>query len=447
MFYNIAMSKNSRRALFYALLLVFFIAGTAIVLFAQGWRIDLPSLRISKVGGIYVRTYPANVSLFLNGKPIQDQSGFLSPGTLLSGLFPKNYRLAITAPGYRDWHENIAVAPALVANHEYAVLVPANPAIAASGTIARFVVGPSKLIAQNPGGHISLNGTPVGNGTLIAASPQMDALIFRGAGGATFFLPLPNGSAVNLSIPLARDGVDAENPRVTLDPLDGRSVFVLTPTKAVFVNASTGISATLAVAPSNESFVPATAAVSPGDIAWARSMNGTGSSTLVFYDPSSGNLSSTTVATDGSIVSLRWISGNTLGILTDRGNLSLYDIGNATLQHLADDVRSFSATTDGSRIAAVESRSMEIFTPHDPEGYYRFNLPDIGNTMAAIWYRDDNHLFVVYSDHVSFLDLADVGLTNFTTVATGTQASYDASTNALFLLSPDDQLLRFDFPA
>ena len=81
-------------------LLIFLILGSGIVLFAEGWRMDFPSFRVSKVGGIYVRSYPEDARIFLNGKSVQNQSGFLSRGTLISDLFPKTYRLALTAPGY-----------------------------------------------------------------------------------------------------------------------------------------------------------------------------------------------------------------------------------------------------------------------------------------------------------------------------------------------------------
>ena len=87
---------------------------------------DFQSFRVRKVGGIYLRSYPENANILLNGKPVANQSGFLSHGTLISELFPKTYRITLTATDYLEWHENVAVAPSLVANHEYAVLVPAN---------------------------------------------------------------------------------------------------------------------------------------------------------------------------------------------------------------------------------------------------------------------------------------------------------------------------------
>jgi hypothetical protein len=135
-----------------------------------------------------------------------------------------------------------------------------------------------------------------------------------------------------------------------------------------------------------------------------------------------------------------------LGILTEDGSFYLYDTSQQNLQKIADDVRSANATTDGSRIATLESGSLEIFTLNDPKRYYRFNLPDVGNAQTALWYRDGDHLFISYPDHVAFLDLEDASLANFTTVALGTSPQYDPETNALYLIDPNGALLRFDFP-
>jgi tricorn protease-like protein len=134
-----------------------------------------------------------------------------------------------------------------------------------------------------------------------------------------------------------------------------------------------------------------------------------------------------------------------LGILTENGAWYVYDRNRQNLQKIADDVRNVSVTQDGSRIATLESNSMEIFTPDEPDGYYRFNLPDVSDAQAAIWYRDKDHLFIAYPDRVAFLDLEDASLANFTTVSSGTSPQYDPDANTLYIIDPRNNLLRFDF--
>lgn len=288
------MTRKARRLLFYALVAVFLVLGAGIVLYAQGWRFDFATGRVDKVGAIFVRAFPADASISLNGKPAQSQVGFLSRGTLISDLFPKNYKLKLSKNGYDGWQENVSVAPSLVTELKYAVLVPQNATSVAPGTI-------------------------------------------------------------------------------------------------------------------------------PGILALESSTARIAGETLAAY-----------------------------AIKLAKGDLM---VGSATL---ANDVRDFSVTSDGSMIAALEHRSIEIFSLNDASGYYRFNLPDVAGIARLIWYKDRTHLFVVYKNSISFLDFDDAGLANFTTVAqglpaivsaaAGTLPFYNPQTNALYVLGPNRQWLRYDFP-
>ena len=443
--YNIFMSHNSRRALFYAFFLIFIILGTGIVLFSEGWRIDFPSFRVSKVGGIYVRSYPEDTRIFLNGKSVQNQSGFLSRGTLISDLFPKTYRLALTAPGYIDWHENTTVAPSLVANHKYAVLVPAEATTAATGTVLGFGESQKHIILEGTDGRIVFDGTPIGSGKLITESPDLRSIIFQTTGGIYEFENVPDGVQTNLSDILREEFETAAPLEFFIDPASNGTVIAAGAGKIELIDMASAIATPIDAAPRGQT-IAGRVAVSPATIAWARSTLRTNSSSLFFYDIPSQIIASTTVALEAPVEKLGWINGNTLGILAENGAFYLYDTNRQTFQKVADEVRSFSATADGSRIATLESNSLEIFTLNDGSGYYRFNIPGAGSAQTALWYRDDDHLFIIYPDHVAFLDLQDASLANFTTVASGTAAQYDQDANALSMIDPAGELVRFDFP-
>ena len=92
------MKIQTRRRIFYALVLLFVVIGGGVVMYAEGWRLDLSTLQAQKAGGIYVRSYPNNAQITLNGKPVQNQSAFLSPGTFISGLIPKPYTVTLSVP-------------------------------------------------------------------------------------------------------------------------------------------------------------------------------------------------------------------------------------------------------------------------------------------------------------------------------------------------------------
>jgi hypothetical protein len=436
------MSENGRKALFYVCFFLFLILGAGVVLFAQGWRMDFPSFSISKVGGIYVRSYPENAQISLNGKSVDNQSGFLSRGTLISDLFPKTYRLVLTAPGYLDWHENVAVAPALVANHKFAVLIPTQGMNAASGTISGFKESRNGLVLETLDGEITYNGKVLGFGKLIAVSPDFQSIIFQTQKGIYEFADASDGTVKNMSGILSRAGFDTSEVGFSLDPLPNATVIAISQGKIASLDMTRSESSQIDAAARGQS-IAAVATDSPDTIAFTHS--GKATSSLFFYDLSSQNISSTTIPLGGSAKKMSWIRNGLLGILNEDGSLYLYDTGQQNLQKIADDVKDFSATQDGMRIATIESNSLEIFTLNDPEGYYRFNIPNISDAQNAFWSRDNDHLFIVYSNRVDLLDLEDASLANFTTVSLGTSPEYDPDANSLFIIDPANHLLRFDF--
>ena len=190
-------------------------------------------------------------------------------------------------------------------------------------------------------------------------------------------------------------------------------------------------------------------AVSASVMAWARyspGANATSStSQIVVYDKFSGDTVDSSLVINGPIKQLAWVRDNVLGILASDNTLYLYNVPNEQLTTLADDVKQFYPTADGSALAALEYHSLEVFS-FTTSDYYRFNLPQATDVQGLIWYKDDAHLFVEYPDRVAFLDFADTSLKNLTVVSAGTDASYDTQQNSLYLIDQGQKLLRFDFP-
>ena len=57
------MTRGTRRWLFYGLLALFLIAGASVVLYAEGVRLDFTTGKISKIGAIFVRSYPDDAAI------------------------------------------------------------------------------------------------------------------------------------------------------------------------------------------------------------------------------------------------------------------------------------------------------------------------------------------------------------------------------------------------
>ncbi|HTY40156.1 MAG TPA: hypothetical protein VMC43_03660, partial [Candidatus Paceibacterota bacterium] len=90
------MTLRTRRIFFYSLILAFLLLGTTAVFYAQGWRFDWTARAIQKVGGIYVRSWPADTTVYLNDKRLDRPFSIFDSGLLVSDLFPKTYALRLT---------------------------------------------------------------------------------------------------------------------------------------------------------------------------------------------------------------------------------------------------------------------------------------------------------------------------------------------------------------
>jgi hypothetical protein len=438
------MTRGTRRWLFYGLLALFLIAGASVVLYAEGVRLDLATGKISKIGAIFVRSYPDDAAIYLNGKSIDNQSAFLNRGTLISDLFPKTYALKLTASGYLDWHENIGVAPSLVTQLKYAVLIPQHDTATASGTVQQFSIAAGRLAALNASGTIIFQGQSIGKGTIQGETLDGSAVIFKNPNGNEYLYDGGANTLTNLSSILANNTINVSGiTNISIDPYDGSRIIAAGPKKIWSFDINQSIATSIERISGSATINPALA-IGSQLIAWSEE-SAQGTSTVLIYDQYAQAINgSTTFATQNK--KLTWINGNTLGIVQADGSFYLYDTDTQTLEKMADDVTDFSASADGTMIATLEHKSVEIFSLSDPSEYYRFNLPAIGDVQRLLWYKDDNHLFVAYPDHVAFLDFSDSGLNNFTTIANGTSSSYDPTTNSLYLINTSGTLARFDFP-
>ncbi|HUC31327.1 MAG TPA: hypothetical protein VMR99_01400 [Candidatus Paceibacterota bacterium] len=448
------MKLQTRKRIFYAFFLLFLVIGAAVILYAEGWRINLSTLEAEKAGGIYVRSFPDNAQITLNGKSIPNQSEFLSRGTFISGLFPKTYTLQLAAVGYDAWTESAAVVPSLVTEMKYAVLVPkAAISVATSGAVSDFFEVGGNVVATDPSGTITLLGKTVGYGTIVSHSADLKTTIIRSVSastGATIysFYDFTDATSTNLSAILRQAGIGVTpTTNLFVDPYDDTGIIVQTSAKIVELDSGTRRVTAIETAPTGEA-IESPIAVSSSVMAWANytiKSGPAGTSQIMIYDKFSGDMIDDSLTVPGPVKQLAWLSNNVLGILESNNTLYLYNVPNEQLSTLADDVKEFYPTTDGSALAALEYHSLEIFS-FTTQDYYRFDLPQAADVQGLIWYKDETHLFVQYPDHVAFLDFADTNLKNLTTIATGTDASYDPQENSLYLIDPAQKLLRFDFP-
>jgi hypothetical protein len=445
------MKPQTRKRIFYVFILLFVVVGAVVVLYAEGWRINLSTLEAEKAGGIYVRSYPNDAQITLSGKPVQNQSAFLSPGTFISGLFPKTYTLTLSASGYDAWTESAPVVPSLVTEMKYAVLVPKTATNIATGTaaVAGYFEADGNLVVTNASATITWFGKIIGYGAVVSHSTDLKTAIIRtiSARASTTAYSLydfTGATSTNLSVLLKQSNIaSTPSTNVFIDPYDDTNIIAQTPAEIVGIDSDTHRVTAIDAASMGET-IESPIAVSASVMAWARYTAST--SQIVIYDKFSGDTTDSSLVINGSIKQLAWVRNNVLGILASDNTLYLYNVPNEQLTTLADDVKQFYPTADGSALAALEYNSLEVFAFNGVPNYYRFDLPDVTDVQGLIWYKDDAHLFVQYPDHVAFLDLADTALKNLTIVSLGTDPSYAPQENSLYLIDNGQQLIRFDFP-
>lgn len=442
------MKRSTRRTIFYVFLGVFIVLGASIVLYAEGWRLDLKTFHPEKVGAIFVRAYPTDASITLDGEPILNRSGLISKGTLISDLFPRAYTLALSAPGYLPWHERVTVMPSLVAERKFAVLVPQEPVTLSTATVSAFIRPGAETIRTLPDRTIVWRGTTIGRGTIVSAATNAENVIVKGATSGSYLrYDLVRATSTNLSAAFARAGANPSSlTSIAIDPYDATKVVAMD-ARNLWIYDATQATSTRIEHTSPSVTVSAPFAISPSIIAWPRYSSARDASSIVLYDTFGRALHATSSSIPGRITLMKWIADRTLGVIMADHSLYIYDPSAESFTKLADDARDFTPTDDGSAIAVLEYKSVEIFPSTDALTYGRYNLPDLGSISSLVWYRDGNHLFIVYPDRIVLFDLDDLGLANLITVSAGKNPIYKPEENALYLINPEQNLVRVDFPS
>jgi hypothetical protein len=435
------MTFKMRRKLFYALVAAFFVLGGALTFYASGWRLDFATFRIRKVGAIFVRTFPKGVNLRLDGVPTDNNPGIFQNGTLINNLFPKNYNLEVEANGYAPWHEHVSVAPALV-SEENAVLIPLFPATIASGTIKNFWLFGNDVVVEGSRGNLTIAGKSIGTGDVLGTTGDFETILTRDtARGIYLWNDTANRTSVNVSALLTQAGITNKAAVIVVDKNDKQNLIVLEPKNLSLLNTKNGTTITLRTLIRN---TIVNAAASQFLIAWTEFNSTANTSTLVLYDKFSGRRRPMTIDLPAKNAELRWIQNDKLAVFQENGTLYTYDPSKNNLTKVADDVKRFAFTENGSALAALEHTALEVFFFTDDKDYYRFNLSQVKDAVDVLWYADEKHLFVLYPDEIRLLDLRDSSLENFGVVAESNRVQYDAENNWFYFLG-DEGIQRLDF--
>ncbi len=438
------MTLRTRRTIFYALIFIFLTLGTGAALYAQGWRLDIASLTVEKVGGIYVRPAPPGAALSLNGASIPSQGNFFQRGTFINGLFPKSYMLAITASGYEKWEESIPVAPALVSEISYAVLIPREDTLVALDTADFWINGNGTMAIETSAGTILFHGNPVPGTAEVAMTKDGQAILTK-TGSSYYWISSAVGAPKNISALLKSKMVDPAHTSVSINEDVSAEIILRAPHSLVLVNPETGEAATIVKTKTN--IIANSVASSDSFLAWSVENPATGTSTIILYDRFLKSVNAGTFSLSGKSIALELVNNDTLGVLQENGDFYAVSIPSLDTRKVADDVRSFSFSANGARVALLEHTSMEIISLGTKGDYWRINSPEISSLESIGWYNDNHHLFLSYPGRAVFLEVERGLSPMFFPLRNAQKTAYDASRNMLYFITTGGDLRALQFPA
>lgn len=102
-----------RKKLFWICVLVFFIAGPPLLLYAGGWRLT-SNFSIKRVGGIFVSADLSGAEIYVN-KKLMKQTNILQHGLFMQGITPGITSIIVAKDGYWPWAKELPVKENLVA--------------------------------------------------------------------------------------------------------------------------------------------------------------------------------------------------------------------------------------------------------------------------------------------------------------------------------------------
>jgi hypothetical protein len=426
------MTYRTRTVLFYILLVIFLVGGTGVVFYSQGWRIDFHTWTLEKVGALYLRTFPKDASLRLDGKPVKNGSGILSEGTLANSLFPKTYTLDVSAPGFVPWRQTLVVQPRQVTERKYLVLVPEThmPLAGTSSTQAFWLLPDTTLIRKTTTNALvapqgSLPGTDV-----IAWSDNARYVITRSA---------------------TKDYVLTDIRRMVSTPLPRtvRSKFSLRSNAVSFVvtnegNALAYSSSTMALVDpiSNTQDIPA--AYATGTLAHVTYHAPTNTLAWTLDDPSPHTTQllmatlmapfhTTSIVLPAPVVQMAWTDDTHIAVLDARGSLLLYDTEANQLIEIAHSLRGLFAWSPVNDAVAVRGDGyIEIIPRSSTRDGLTIPLVDADRITSLVWFSDMHHLLAFYPDRVDLIETDPGAEQTIRTVFDNSNAVYDAQSDILY---------------
>ena len=116
-----------RKILFILFVTLFIVAAPSLILYAQGYRLNLPltpgGKLIVKTGGIYLKVDPKQAEVYINGQ-LSEKTDYFFKYSLVENLLPRQYRVEVKKSGYQTWQKDLDVKEKEVTEARNILLFP-----------------------------------------------------------------------------------------------------------------------------------------------------------------------------------------------------------------------------------------------------------------------------------------------------------------------------------
>ena len=401
------MTLKTRRLLFYFLLFSFVTAATIVIFYSIGYRVDFENFAITETGGIYVRSNPARVDIFLDGEGVKNEAGLLNSGTLVDNLSPGLYSLDISMDGYSNWHKGVEITPGAVSVFDSIVLLKTGGGEKIFDAVDGFGFV-NTLLLTNKAGKISFDGTPI-QGDKIINFTESGNIITQNSDTGNYYLTniLNPESATNLSLTFnnlkeSRLNLLGAVPIVKIEPYPfDDSRFIIMTARALYAlnPADSEISQ---IDPATKDFI-----VSGNEVLIVNE-SGISNYNLVFETKS-------TVTGDfgTAIISMNTdSSGNNLVAITDSGRLIHLNRNSGATTTISSAARYFSFSPNDQLLVFEETSGAIKVYDFEEEDDEKKIIPlielDGTSIREVVWYENNAHIFLKdSSNNLKFVEIDD----------------------------------------
>ncbi len=145
------MTFKQRRILFFICFGLFLLAAPIVILYSQGYRFDFSKKRFELTGAFFLKVKPRSYSVYLDNKKARQKTDLFG-ATLIDGLLPKQYQLAVKKDNYFNWTKNLFAGNDKVIEAKNIVIFPEKITVSILETTAeKFFVSPDqkKAVCQS----------------------------------------------------------------------------------------------------------------------------------------------------------------------------------------------------------------------------------------------------------------------------------------------------------